>query len=64
MNPASAKKYLFTLHFATINTTVVSAKNFATFSFTLHFATINTARVPLNSFTNDDLHYTLLLLIH
>ena len=37
--------YLFTLHFATINTTVRTAWTNLSWLFTLHFATINTVDI-------------------
>ena len=55
---------VFTLHFATINTSGSDLENVASVIFTLHFATINTTAEPYGILTNAHLHYTLLLLIH
>ena len=53
----------FTLHFATINTSVNKSNGISCFIFTLHFATINTVNKHFQEFLLDHLHYTLLLLI-
>ena len=37
--------YVFTLHFATINTYITKQVNIGNYVFTLHFATINTYKI-------------------
>ena len=53
----------FTLHFATINTSVDATQVALSLTFTLHFATINTLNSLYTTNVIVYLHYTLLLLI-
>ena len=59
----SGYSYIFTLHFATINTDRPFIPNFIEEIFTLHFATINTSFEISSEELLKYLHYTLLLLI-
>ena len=54
----------FTIHFATINTLSKPTQGYFHIVFTIHFATINTLEGLKEDGTDENLQYTLLLLIH
>ena len=55
--------WIFTIHFATINTKTYTATEIGNIVFTIHFATINTFNHSVTIYSYKNLQYTLLLLI-
>ena len=53
----------FTIHFATINTSMANYQMLENYEFTIHFATINTTGTGTQERMELYLQYTLLLLI-
>ena len=53
----------FTIHFATINTSMANYQMLENYEFTIHFATINTYFRSFKGYGDIYLQYTLLLLI-
>ena len=53
----------FTIHFATINTSMANYQMLENYEFTIHFATINTLMAERTFVWCENLQYTLLLLI-